>query len=144
MIKFVSMNVRESILENAAERNRKFITEFQSNYQTRLIRLVYEVSALELDANTDILAVTSKFEAGDVECVSIKVFSPRRQVTCPIDLTTAHLNVLETYALNNAMEEVESVIAQQKQQIADALAIEEKRKIALSKLTLEEIELLGL
>ena len=137
------MNVRESILENAAERNRKFITEFQSNYQTRLIRLVHEASALELDANTDILAVTSKFEAG-VECVSIKVFSPRRQVTCPIDLTTAHLNVLETYALNNAMEEVESVIAQQKQQIADALAIEEKRKIALSKLTLEEIELLGL
>lgn len=131
-------NMRELILKADHMRKREFIAEFQDNYQSRLISLVYDATTLSVDSFAEISTSALKFESDiDVACLSIKTFSPTRQVMCPIDLAVAHLNVHEFYALNNSMEEVEMIITIHRQ---NAL----KREIALSKLTPEEISLLGL
>ena len=141
---------RKTVAEKRAEeqaardkRDEDFKVGFGNAYSSRLLKLLHAV--LTENAYGGVAAWLNQ------DAQSAKFFSATfgeypnvEHFTFPADLTSAHQSMYELRKLDDAMSEAEFGLQKLKEARAEQMVKAEKKKAALSKLTDEERELLGI
>jgi hypothetical protein len=141
---------RKTVAETRAEeqaardkRDEDFELEFCNAYSARLLKLLHAV--LTENAYGGVAAwLNQDAQSAKFFSASFGEYPNVEHFTFPADLTSAHQSMYALRKLDAEMSEVESDLHFLKEARAEQMVKAEKKKAALSKLTDEERELLGL
>lgn len=143
---------RKTVAEKRAEeqaardkRDEDFKVEFCNAYSSRLLKLLHGVLFENADGVTS-STQTDRRSGLSFECFSVMLDADLTytEAEFPVNLVQVDRSVSEFRQLDYDMAEVESNLRLMKEARAEQMAEAEKKKAALSKLTDEERELLGL
>lgn len=143
---------RKTVAEKQAEeqaardkRDQDFKVEFSNAYSSRLLKLLYDVLS-EYGYGVTPSTQTDRRSGLSFECFSVMLGADLTytEAKFPVNLVQVDRSVSEFRQLDYDMAEVEYNLRLMKEARAEQMAKAEKKKAALSKLTDEERELLGL
>ena len=143
---------RKTVAEKRAEeqaardkRDEDFKVEFSNAYSSRLLKLLYDVLFENVDGVTS-STQTDRRSGLSFECFSVMldVDLAYTEAEFPVNLVQVDRSVSEFRQLDYDMAEVEFNLRLMKEARSEQMVKAEKKKAALSKLTDEERELLGL
>ena len=143
---------RKTVAEKRAEeqaardkRDEDFKVGFGNAYSARLLKLLHDVLSENADGVTS-FTKTDRRSGLSFECFSVMLDADLTYTKAefPVNLVQVDRSVSEFRQLDYDMAEVEFNLRLMKEARAEQMAKAEKKKAALSKLTDEERELLGL
>lgn len=140
--------VAEKRAEEQAARDKRdedFKVEFSNTYSSRLLKLLHDVLSENVYGVTP-STQTDRRSGLSFECFSVMVdgVTPYTKAEFPVNLVQVDRSVSKFRQLDDDMADVEYNMQRMKEARAEQMAKAEKKKAALSKLTDEERELLGL